>query len=157
VHSDPLFFTIISNESGKAVGLASYLRIDPVSGSIEIGHLNFSALMKRTTIATEAMWLMIKEAFELGYRRCEWKCNALNMPSRYAAQRLGFSYEGVFRQATVIKGHNRDTAWYAAIDQEWPALNNTFERWLSPDNFTDDGSQLVSLTDLTKHLLVQRG
>lgn len=155
--ADPLFFAIVSNATGKAVGVASFMRIDPASGSIEVGHLNFSPLMQRTPIATESMYLMMKEAFALGYRRYEWKCNALNMPSRAAAQRLGLSFEGVFRQATVIKGHNRDTAWYAAIDKEWPALNKAFQAWLSPDNFDDEGRQRVALSELTKPILVRVG
>ncbi|BBI98555.1 N-acetyltransferase [Ferrigenium kumadai] len=155
--SDPLFFAIISNETGKTVGVASYLRIDPANGSIEVGHLNFSPLMQKTPIATEAMWLMMREAFLLGYRRYEWKCNALNQPSRSAAQRLGLSFEGVFRQAAVNKGRNRDTAWYAAIDGEWPALDEAFQKWLSPDNFDNAGMQRVSLSELTEPILVRRG
>ncbi len=155
--SDPLFFTIVSHATGKAVGVASFLRIDPANGSIEVGHLNFSSLMQRTPIATEAMHLMMKEAFALGYRRYEWKCNALNLPSRQAAQRLGLSFEGIFRQAAVVKGHNRDTAWYAAIDKEWPALNEAFQTWLSPENFDDAGEQRVALSKLTASILVSRG
>ena len=155
--SDPLFFAIVSHATGKAVGVASFLRIDPANGSIEVGHLNFSSLMQRTPIATEAMHLMMKEAFALGYRRYEWKCNALNLPSRQAAQRLGLSFEGIFRQAAVVKGHNRDTAWYAAIDKEWPALNEAFQTWLSPENFDDAGEQRVALSKLTASILVSRG
>lgn len=155
--TDPLFFAIVSNKTGKAVGVASYLRIDPANGSIEVGHLNFSPLMQKTPIATAAMWLMMREAFSLGFRRYEWKCNALNLPSRSAAQRLGLSFEGVFRQAAIIKGRNRDTAWYAAIDSEWPALDEAFRKWLSPDNFDGEGRQLVSLSKLTEPVLVRRG
>lgn len=155
-NTDPLFFAIIDQQTGKAVGIASYLRIDPTSGSIEVGHLNFSPRMQQTPLATEAMWLMMREAFTLGFRRYEWKCNALNMPSRSAAQRLGLSFEGIFRQATVIKGLNRDTAWYAAIDKEWPALNEAFQQWLSPSNFDDEGIQLSSLSELTKPILFSR-
>ncbi|HEY9096815.1 MAG TPA: GNAT family protein [Hydrogenophaga sp.] len=155
--ADPLFFAIVSQATGKAVGVASFLRIDPDSGSIEVGHLNFSPLMQRTPIATESMYLMMQEAFALGYRRYEWKCNALNMPSRAAALRLGLSFEGVFRQATVIKGHNRDTAWYATIDKEWPALDQAFQTWLSPDNFDAEGKQRVALSALTKAILVNIG
>ena len=154
---DPLFFAIVSQATGRAVGVASYLRIDPANGSIEVGHLNFSPLMQRTPVATEAMYLMMKEAFALGFRRYEWKCNALNQPSRQAAQRLGFSFEGVFRQAAVNKGHNRDTAWYSAIDSEWPRLNAAFQNWLLPDNFDDAGVQRVSLSSLTGSILVSRG
>lgn len=155
--SDPLFFAIVSHATGKAVGVASFMRIDPANGSIEVGHLNFSPLMQRTPVATEAMYLMMKEAFALGYRRYEWKCNALNMPSRIAAQRLGFSFEGIFRQTAVIKGYNRDTAWFAAIDKEWPALNVAFQTWLSPENFDDAGEQRVALSKLTEPILVSRG
>jgi RimJ/RimL family protein N-acetyltransferase len=155
VTSDPLFFAIVSRATGKAVGVASFLRIDPANGSIEVGHLNFSPLMQRTPVATEAMYLMMKEAFALGFRRYEWKCNALNLPSRLAAQRLGLSFEGVFRQAAVNKGRNRDTAWYAAIDSEWPALNEAFQLWLSPENFDDAGGQRVALSRLTESILVR--
>jgi RimJ/RimL family protein N-acetyltransferase len=155
--SDPLFFAVIDPLSNKAVGLAAYLRIDPANGSIEVGHLCFSPLLQRTPAATEAMWLMMAEAFALGYRRYEWKCNALNLPSRAAAKRLGLSYEGVFRQAAVVKGHNRDTAWYAAIDQEWPALNQAFQHWLAADNFTVEGQQKRALSQLTAPLLVTQG
>jgi RimJ/RimL family protein N-acetyltransferase len=153
---DPLFYAIVSAESGKAIGVGSYLRIDPQNGSIEVGHLNFSPLLQRTPAATEAMWLMMRHAFELGYRRYEWKCNALNAPSRAAAQRLGLSYEGVFRNSTVVKGRNRDTAWFAAIDAEWPALSRAFAAWLAPENFDRDGRQRVSLSSLTAPILVAR-
>lgn len=155
--ADPLFFAIVSLATGKAAGVASYLRIDPANGSIEVGHLNFSPLMQRTPVATEAMHLMMEEAFALGYRRYEWKCNALNQPSRQVAQRLGFSFEGIFRQAVVSKGHNRDTAWYATIDKEWPALDKAFQVWLSPDNFDDAGEQRVALSRLTESILVKQG
>jgi RimJ/RimL family protein N-acetyltransferase len=138
VLSDPLFFAVVTN---AAVGVAAYLRIMPESGSIEVGHINFSPLLQRTPAATEAMYLMMKRAFELGYRRYEWKCDALNMPSRRAAERLGLTFEGVFRQATIYKGRNRDSAWYAAIDKEWPDLRAAFERWLAPENFDADGVQ----------------
>jgi RimJ/RimL family protein N-acetyltransferase len=145
--SDPLFFVILVH--GKAVGVASYMRITPSAGSIEVGHLNFSPRLQRTAAATEAMYLMMKTAFRLGYRRYEWKCDALNAPSRAAAQRLGFSYEGTFRQATVYKGRNRDTAWFTVIDSEWPALKGAFEAWLDPDNFDPAGKQRTKLSDLT--------
>jgi RimJ/RimL family protein N-acetyltransferase len=153
---DPLFHAIVDGPTGKAVGVASYLRIEPASGSIEVGHINFSALLQRTPAATEAMYLMMQRAFELGYRRYEWKCDALNARSRAAAQRYGLSFEGLFRQATVYKGRNRDTAWYAAIDQEWPALQAAFLAWLDPANF-EDGQQRVRLADLTGPVLKQRG
>jgi RimJ/RimL family protein N-acetyltransferase len=152
---DPLFFAILDLTDGKPVGVASYLRITPASGSIEVGHLHYSERLKRTPAATEAMFLMMQRAFTLGYRRYEWKCDALNAPSRAAAQRLGFSYEGIFRQATVYKGRNRDTAWYSIIDTEWPALRNAFETWLAPDNFSSEGRQRRSLSSLTQPLLMQ--
>jgi RimJ/RimL family protein N-acetyltransferase len=154
---DPLFHAIIDNATGKAVGVASYLRIEPASGSIEVGHINYSPLLQRTPAATEAMYLMMQRAFALGYRRYEWKCDALNARSRAAAQRYGLSFEGVFRQATVYKGRNRDTAWYAAIDQEWPALQAAFLQWLDPANFDQSGRQRVRLADLTAPILKQRG
>jgi RimJ/RimL family protein N-acetyltransferase len=155
--ADPMFHAIVDLQTGDAVGVASYLRIDPSAGSIEVGHINFSPKLQRTIAATEAMYLMMRRAFELGYRRYEWKCNALNRPSRSAAQRLGFSYEGIFRQARVDKGRNRDTAWYAIIDREWPALERVFRQWLDPKNFDKQGRQLTSLTALTAPLLVARG
>jgi RimJ/RimL family protein N-acetyltransferase len=142
---DPLFFAVVDAATGTAVGQASYLNIKPGQGSIEVGHLHFSPRLQRTRAATEAMYLMMRRAFELGYRRYEWKCDALNTPSRAAAERLGFAYEGIFRQAAVNKGRNRDTAWYAAIDSEWPALSAAFEAWLAPENFDDAGRQRSSL------------
>ncbi|MEY4588638.1 MAG: hypothetical protein RL497_714 [Pseudomonadota bacterium] len=154
--TDPQFYALINPSTQQALGLASYLRINPEAGSIEVGHLNFSPAMARTPMATEAMYLMMKQAFLWGYRRYEWKCNALNMPSRRAAQRLGLSYEGVFRNAAVIKGHNRDTAWFAAIDTDWPALQQAFLTWLAADNFTACGSQRSRLSELTAPLLVMR-
>ena len=155
--SDPLFQVIVSRQRGRAVGVAAYMRIQPDAGSIEIGHVHFSPLLRQTPAATEAIYLMMRRAFELGYRRCEWKCDALNRDSRAAAQRLGFSFEGIFRQATVYKGRNRDTAWYAVIDREWPQLMRAFETWLSDGNFDEDGRQLVSLSSLTGPLLYRRG
>jgi len=143
---DPLFFAIIDGRTGKAAGIAAYLRIEPASGVIEIGHLAFSPALQRTTAATEALYLLIARAFALGYRRCEWKCDTLNAPSRAAAHRLGFTFEGIFRQAVVIKGRNRDTAWYSIIDTEWPARRAAFERWLAPENFDEAGRQRRSLT-----------
>ena len=153
---DPLFYAIIERASNDAVGVASYLRITPAGGSIEVGHLNFSPRLQRTPAATEALYLLMKHAFELGYRRCEWKCDALNAPSRAAALRLGLSFEGIFRQATVVKGRNRDTAWYAAIDREWPSLEAAFARWLDAANFDDAGHQRASLSALIG-LSLQRG
>ena len=155
--SDPLFFAIVDRATGKAAGIASYMRIDPAGGCIEVGGLAYSPLLQRTPAATEAMYLMMANAFALGYRRYEWKCNALNLPSRAAAQRLGFSYEGIFRQATVVKGRNRDTAWYSVIDAEWPALKAAFLQWLAPANFDERGVQGVALSGLTAPLLKQRG
>jgi RimJ/RimL family protein N-acetyltransferase len=148
---DPLFFAIVGQADGRPVGVASYLRIAPASGSIEVGHIHYSPMLQQSPLATEAMFLMMKNAFELGYRRYEWKCDALNAASRAAAQRLGFSYEGTFRQATVYKGRNRDTAWYAVLDREWPRLHQAFSRWLEPSNFDDNGRQRVRLRlrDLT--------
>ena len=154
--SDPLFFTVMDRQAGP-VGVASYLRISPANGSIEVGHIHFSPQLQRTPAATEAMYLMMKQAFALGYRRYEWKCNALKRRSRRAALRLGLSYEGIFRQATVAKGRNRDTAWYAAIDSEWPKLQTAFETWLDPANFDGSGKQKVSLSDLTAPILVSAG
>jgi RimJ/RimL family protein N-acetyltransferase len=154
---DPQFHAIVDSETGRAGGVASYLRINREVGSIEVGHINYSPLLQRKRAATEAMYLMMRRVFELGYRRYEWKCNALNAASRAAALRLGFSYEGIFRQAHVVKGHNRDTAWYAAIDSEWPALDRAFRQWLDPSNFDEQGRQRVSLRELTGPILVARG
>jgi len=153
---DPLFLAIVDAADGKAVGLASYLNIRPTQGSIEVGHVYFSPALQRTRLATEAMYLMMRRAFELGYRRYEWKCDALNAASRAAAERLGLSYEGIFRQATVYKRRNRDTAWYAAVDGEWPALAAAFEAWLGPENFDAAGRQRVSLRTLTAPIRVSR-
>jgi RimJ/RimL family protein N-acetyltransferase len=152
---DPLFFAIVDAATGQAAGLASYLRIDPGNGSIEVGHLRFSSLLQRRPAATEAMYLMMQHAFGLGYRRYEWKCDALNAPSRAAALRLGLSFEGVFRQATVYKGRNRDTAWFAVTDRDWPALEQAFQRWLDPGNFDAQGRQLQRLSQLTAPILTR--
>ena len=150
---DPLFHAIV-DETGRAVGVATLMRIDPANGVIEVGNINYSPRLQRKPAATEAMYLMMRRAFdELGYRRYEWKCDSLNEPSRKAALRLGLSFEGIFRQATVRKGRNRDTAWYAAIDKEWPALRAAFEQWLSPSNFDEQGTQRVSLASLTRLIL----
>ncbi len=153
---DPMFYAVKNLDSGAWEGVASYLRITPEAGSIEVGHINFSPALQRTRAATEAMFLMMRWAFEAGYRRSEWKCNALNLASRRAAQRLGLSYEGVFRQATVVKGRNRDTAWFAAIDAEWPALEAAFTAWLDPGNFDAEGRQRARLGDLTRPVLVTK-
>ncbi len=146
---DPLFFAIKNLDSGDWEGTASFLRIAPEAGSIEVGYIAMSPALQGTRAGTEAMYLMMAWAFDAGYRRYEWKCNALNKASRKAAQRLGFSYEGVFRQAMVVKGRNRDTAWFAAIDSEWPALKEAFAAWLRPANFDDTGRQKENLSDLT--------
>ncbi|SFD31559.1 GNAT family N-acetyltransferase [Tropicimonas isoalkanivorans] len=146
---DPMFFTIRDADGGRCVGLASYLRVDPGNGSIEVGHINFSPSLQRTPTATEAMYLMADHVMtDLGYRRYEWKCDALNAPSRAAAERLGFTYEGTFRQATHYKGRNRDTAWYSLTDDEWPRVRRALQDWLDPANFDGAGRQRRSLSDI---------
>jgi len=146
---DPLYFTIELLPEQQPAGIASYLRITPDHGTIEIGHIWFGAELRRSAAATEAIFLLAREAFdELGYRRLEWKTNALNQPSRRAAERFGFRFEGVFRKHQVVKGRNRDTAWFAITDDEWPALRAAFEQWLAPENFGADGQQLRSLGDM---------
>lgn len=147
---DPQFFAVFNKDSGQFEGTLSFLRIAPAAGSIEVGFINFSAALQKTRAATEALYLVMEWAFETGYRRFEWKCDSLNQPSRRAAERLGLSFEGVFRQAAVVKGRNRDTAWFAAIDAEWPALREAFSVWLSPGNFDASGQQLERLADLTR-------
>lgn len=153
---DPFFYAIRDLRTGRAAGAAAFLRIAPEAGSIEVGHIALAPGLQRTPAATEAMALMMGWAFGAGYRRYEWKCDALNRPSRRAAQRLGLSYEGVFRQAAVVKGRNRDTAWFAAIDREWPALRAAFEEWLDPANFDAEGRQRVALSALTAPVLTAR-
>lgn len=139
--ADPMFHTVL-DANDVPVGMASYLRIEPAAGVIEVGHIHFSPLLQRKPQSTEVMYLMMRRVFdELGYRRYEWKCDALNAPSCSAAQRLGFTYEGTFRQATHYKGRNRDTAWYSILDSEWPRIRDAFEAWLSPDNFDEAGQQ----------------
>jgi RimJ/RimL family protein N-acetyltransferase len=146
---DHVYFTLVRLSDERPLGIASYLRIEPQFGTIEIGHIWFGVPLQRTTAATEAIYLLARHAFdELGYRRLEWKCNALNAASRRAAERLGFSFEGVFRNHQVTKGRNRDTAWYAILDEEWPAIRAGFESWLAPGNFDDDGSQKRPLGEL---------
>lgn len=152
--TDPYFFAIKSILDDIYIGVASFLRIDPEMGTIEVGHINFSPRLQKTPAATEAMYLMMKWAFENGYRRYEWKCNSQNTASRRAAQRYGLSYEGTFRQAAIVKGRNRDTAWFAAIDAEWPNLDEAFQAWLHPSNFTADGTQKERLGNLTHLVLV---
>jgi len=142
------FFAIVPTATGQVAGYASYMRMDPANGVIEVGNVMFSPTLQRTPAATEAMYLLARHIFEdLGYRRYEWKCNALNLPSQRAAQRLGFTYEGTFRQHMIVKGRNRDTAWYAMLDSEWPALKVAFEAWLAEDNFDADGRQKRPLGD----------
>ena len=145
-----MFYAIRNLHSGAFEGVASFLRISPGARTIEVGHINMSPALQWTPAATEAMYLMMQWAFEAGYRRYEWKCNAANILSRSAAQRLGMSYEGVFRQAAIVKGRNRDTAWFAAIDSEWPALKEAFKAWLGSSNFDVNGRQNECLSDLTR-------
>lgn len=145
---DPLFFAIVEAPTGKAAGVASYRRIDPAPGVIEVGGIHYAPALQGSVAATEAMYLMMRHVFaDLGYRRYEWKCDALNERSRAAAERLGFRYEGLFRQATVYRARNRDTAWFAVVDGEWPALRARFERWLDPANFDARGRQRKRLED----------
>jgi len=145
-NDDPYFVAVVDSTSGQAIGICAYLRIEPAYGVIEVGHIVWSPALQRTTAATEAMYLMMRHVFDdLGYRRYEWKCDDLNEPSRRAALRLGFTYEGTFRQALVYKGRNRDTAWYSVTDAEWPRLRAGYETWLDPANFDDAGRQRESL------------
>jgi RimJ/RimL family protein N-acetyltransferase len=146
---DPLAFAILEKSSGEAVGYASYMRIEPAHRVIEVGSILFTPRLQRTMGATEAMYLMARHVFDdLGYRRYEWKCNALNAPSRSAAVRLGFTFEGIFRQHMIIKGRNRDTAWFSMLDSEWLHRKAAFERWLDPSNFDAKGRQKISLSTL---------
>jgi RimJ/RimL family protein N-acetyltransferase len=139
---DPLFFTLVPVATEVPGGIASYMRIVPQFGVIEIGNIWFGPGMQRTTAATEAIYLLARHAFrDLGYRRLEWKCNALNEASRRAAVRFGFTFEGVFRHHMVLKGRNRDTAWYAIVDSEWPRIQTAFEQWLAAENFDPSGRQ----------------
>lgn len=147
---DPRFFVLRNRATGHCGGFASYLRIAPEAGSIEVGHICIAPEMQKGLAATEAMWLMMDWAFRAGYRRYEWKCNALNMASRRAAQRLGFSYEGIFRNHLVVKGRNRDTAWFAVTAEDWSALSEAFRAWLAPGNFDAEGRQKERLSDLTR-------
>lgn len=143
---DPINFAVIDLKTNLPVGSIALMRIDPKNGVMEVGHVHYSPLLSKTIMATEAQWLLMNYAFEtLGYRRYEWKCNSCNEPSRKAASRLGFQYEGRFRQALVVKGHNRDTDWFSIIDKEWPNVNQALQKWLSADNFDQDGKQKQSL------------
>ena len=143
--TDPLFFTVCTM-AGEPQGVVSFLNICPAAGSIEIGHIWFGFSLQRTPAASDAIYLMIRHAVERGYRRVEWKCDAANLPSRRAAKRFGFRHEGIFYRAAVVKGHNRDTAWYSIIDEEWPAVNKGFEAWLRAENFDAAGNQRDRLT-----------
>jgi RimJ/RimL family protein N-acetyltransferase len=149
ISDDPLWHAIIEAESGRGVGVAAYARIDRTSGVIEVGGINYSPRLQRRPAATEAMYLLMRRAFdELGYLRYEWKCDSLNAASCAAALRLGFRSEGLFQQAVVYKGRNRDTAWFSVTDAEWPALRRGFECWLDPTNFNGEGRQRASLASL---------
>ncbi len=150
---DHVFLTVANASDDRALGIASYLSVVPPHGVIEIGNIWFAPELQRTAGATEAIFLLARHAFDdLGYRRLEWKCNALNEPSRVAATRFGFRFEGVFLNHRVVKGHNRDTAWFAITDERWPAVRAAFERWLSPANFAPDGTQRSRLSDLTREI-----
>lgn len=144
---DPLFFAIIDKSDNRPKGFASYQRITPEHGTIEVGHVYFGSSLRGTAAATEAMYMMMSEAFCMGYRRYEWKCDALNMPSHHAARRFGFTYEGTFRQGNVYKGRNRDISWYSMLDSEWEWLQRAYEEWLSPENFDKHGSQRSKLAE----------
>ena len=146
---DPLFFTVIDKASGKVAGRQTLMRIEPAHGVAEIGNIYWGPLMSRTPAATEAQFLFASYVFdELGYRRYEWKCDDANKPSERAAERFGFRFEGIFRQHLVIKGKNRDTAWYSIIDKEWPALKKAYEAWLDPANFDEQGRQVKKLEEM---------
>lgn len=150
---DPLLFAVVDNTTGRAVGYLSLMRMDPANGVMEVGNINFSPLLQRTPAASEALCLLMTLAFStLGYRRFEWKCDSLNLPSRQAALRYGFTFEGIFRQAVIYKGRTRDTAWFSIIDGEWPAVKSALETWLSPDNFEPDGNQRNSLAEIRRRL-----
>jgi RimJ/RimL family protein N-acetyltransferase len=140
--ADPFFYALLDSHSGQALGMASLMRIEPTHRVIEVGSILYSDALQRTSTATEAMYLLARYVFEsLKYRRYEWKCNALNEPSRNAALRLGFTFEGIFRQHMIVKGQNRDTAWFSMLDREWPDRKASFERWLTPSNFDEGGRQ----------------
>jgi RimJ/RimL family protein N-acetyltransferase len=147
--SDYVYSAIIDRKTGRAGGVCAYMRPDLANGVIEIGSIHYSDALKRTPATTEAMYLLMRHVFDdLGYRRYEWKCNSLNTPSRRTALRLGFRFEGIFRNHMVVKGHNRDTAWFSILDSEWPALKAAYEAWLAPENFDRDGRQRRPLADM---------
>ncbi len=149
--ADPLFFAVRDRRTERAGGVASFLNVHPKDGTIEIGHIWFGPALQNTPAATEALYLLIRHALDdLGYRRMEWKCNALNAASRRATVRLGFAFEGIFYQHLIVKGRNRDTAWYSILDHEWPRLRVNFEGWLAPENFDAAGRQRASLSDLNR-------
>jgi RimJ/RimL family protein N-acetyltransferase len=149
--NDPLYYSIIDNASGDAVGWAAYMRMEPLHRVLEVGSIMFSPRLRRSIGGTEAMYIMAKNAFDdMNYRRYEWKCDALNMPSRRAALRLGFTYEGLFRQHMIVKGRNRDTAWYSLLDSEWRLRKRAFEQWLDPANFDATGKQRITLSELNR-------
>jgi RimJ/RimL family protein N-acetyltransferase len=148
-----VFLAIVPTTTGLAAGWASYMRAEPAHGVVEVGNILLAPSLQRTTAATEAMFLMAEHVFEhLGYRRYEWKCNALNLPSRRAAERLGFTFEGIFRQHMVIKGNNRNTAWYSMLDHEWPSRKRAFQAWQNPANFDSEGRQRRTLTGIAADL-----
>jgi len=150
---DPLHYAIIDGASERAVGTAALMRIEPVHGVIEVGYITFTPELKKTRASSEAMYLLMRYVFdELGYRRYEWKCDSLNAPSRAAARRYGFEFEGIFRQAVVYKGRNRDTAWFSIIDKDWPRIRTAFETWLNPDNFDTAGQQRRALATIRDSL-----
>lgn len=143
---DPWFYAYVRRDTGKAAGMGAFMRLDAANGVIEIGHIWMSPSLQRTREATDAIFLMMRHAFdELGVRRLEWKCDSLNAPSRAAAKRFGFSFEGIFRQHFIVKGRNRDTAWFAIIDQDWPAIRKVFQDWLADENFDAEGRQKKKL------------
>jgi RimJ/RimL family protein N-acetyltransferase len=151
--TDPLFYAVVDWKSMRALGMATFMRIKPDNGVIEIGHIWFSPELQRTRQATEAIYLLAKTAFDdLGYRRLEWKCDSLNLPSRRAADRFGFAYEGTFRQHMIVKGRNRDTAWFSMTDGEWPSRKAAFEAWLAPENFDAQGQQRRGLAEIRESL-----
>ena len=150
---DPVFFAIVDQGSDRAQGYETLMRIEPAHRCIEVGNIVYGRSLQRTPGATEAQYLLMRYVFDdLGYRRYEWKCNALNAPSRRAAARFGFTFEGIFRQHMIVRGKNRDTAWYSLLDREWPTANETFQRWLAPENFDSDGQQRNSLAAIRASL-----